>query len=71
MTTVGYGDYAPQTMAGRMLISIAMVAGLVVVAMPLTIVGSTFESAWASRSTVLIGERAREYLVRTKEMEGT
>ena len=48
-----------QTFAGRVFVSLAMMAGLVVVAMPLTIVGGTFESSWDARTLVLIGERVR------------
>ena len=44
MTTVGYGDYSPQTGIGRILMFFCMVSGLVVLAMPLAIVGSTFQA---------------------------
>ena len=59
MTTVGYGDYSPQTVVGRILTGIAMIAGVMVVSMPIAIVGSTFASAWSARTLTLLGERLR------------
>ena len=44
MTTVGYGDYSPQTTAGRVLTFFCMIAGLTMLAMPLAIVGSSFQA---------------------------
>ena len=49
MTTVGYGDYSPQTTAGRFLTALAMIAGLAAIAMPLAVVGSNFQQAWDHR----------------------
>ena len=49
MTTVGYGDFSPLTLYGRLLSSIAMFIGLVMIAMPLTIVGTNFAEVWAAR----------------------
>ena len=56
MTTVGYGDYYPITLAGRILAGCAMMGGLIVVSMPLAIVGNNFAEAWETRSVKLIGE---------------
>ena len=39
---VGYGDFSPQTTVGRTLTGFAMVAGLLVISMPLAIVGNNF-----------------------------
>jgi len=50
LTTVGYGDIAPQTLAGRMLASIVMILGYGIIAVPTGIV--TVELAHARRGTV-------------------
>ena len=50
MTTVGYGDIAPQTPAGKMLASVIMIMGYGIIAVPTGIV--TVELAGAVRRTV-------------------
>ena len=59
MTTVGYGDYSPQTTLGRIITGVAMIAGLLVISMPISIVGNNFNDAWESRTLTLLGERLR------------
>ena len=50
MTTVGYGDIAPQTVAGKFLASMVMITGYGIIAVPTGIV--TVELAGASRRQV-------------------
>jgi voltage-gated potassium channel len=50
LTTVGYGDIAPQTVAGRILASAVMIMGYAIIAVPTGIV--TVELAQASRRPV-------------------
>ena len=64
MTTVGYGDYSPQTGAGRVVMGFAMIAGLAIFAMPLAIVGNNFCMAWEGRTMALIGEEIKRDLLR-------
>ena len=64
MTTVGYGDYSPQTGSGRVLMGFAMIAGLAVFAMPLAIVGNNFSMAWEGRTIALIAEEIKRDLLR-------
>ena len=45
-TTVGYGDKYPRTGMGRILCFVTMFAGIFFLAMPLTIVGSSFSDSW-------------------------
>jgi hypothetical protein len=42
MTTVGYGDYFPTTPAGKAVGCITMLCGIMVLALPITVVGSAF-----------------------------
>jgi len=42
ITTVGYGDFVATTTAGRMISVVMMVIGLVVVALPITVIGGSF-----------------------------
>ena len=46
MTTVGYGDYVPRTIFGRMVGACAMIFGIIFSAMPIAIIGSTFTMKW-------------------------
>merc|ERR1711988_1823766 len=41
-TTVGYGDMYPTTTAGKLIVAVAMLMGLLVLALPIGIIGSTF-----------------------------
>jgi voltage-gated potassium channel len=50
MTTVGYGDIAPQTVAGKALASLVMILGYSIIAVPTGLVTAEIvESAVASR----------------------
>uniref|UniRef100_A0A7S4B011 EF-hand domain-containing protein n=2 Tax=Chrysotila carterae TaxID=13221 RepID=A0A7S4B011_CHRCT len=42
MTTVGYGDCFPITLPGKMVTVVAMVCGVIVLALPITVLGSNF-----------------------------
>ena len=50
LTTVGYGDIAPQTVAGRLLASAVMIMGYAIIAVPTGIV--SVEIAQASRRAI-------------------
>jgi len=50
MTTVGYGDGSPVTAEGRTLAVFAMFAGIVIIAMPVTVIGDNFSKAYDSQS---------------------
>ena len=48
IVTVGYGDMVPATAAGRCVSVLAMLAGTLVIALPVTVVGSTFNTVFHS-----------------------
>ena len=59
-TTVGYGDKYPRTAVGRILGSLTMFMGIFFIAMPLTIVGSSFSNSWEKIKSQQEAEYAEE-----------
>jgi hypothetical protein len=51
MGTVGYGDIAPRTVAGWILASLAQMMGILVIALPITVIGSNFSAIYSSIGT--------------------
>jgi len=47
MTTVGYGGKVPRTLLGRIVGCVAMVTGIVLISLPVAIVGTNFQQAYA------------------------
>jgi len=46
MTTVGYGDITPLTPFGRLIAVLTMFSGIIIVALPITVIGSNFEKQY-------------------------
>jgi len=47
MTTVGYGDMYPKTGLGKLLAVMVMLIGILVIAFPVSLVGSSFNQVFA------------------------
>lgn len=47
MTTVGYGDHYPITVGGRIICGFCMLAGIMVLALPIIVIGNAFEEVFA------------------------
>ena len=47
MTTVGYGDLVPQTWAGKCIGGICAICGILIVALPISVIGSNFSLYYA------------------------
>jgi len=43
MTTVGYGDDVPVTPAGKIIASLTMMTGMLILALPISVIGSNFQ----------------------------
>jgi len=48
--TVGYGDLYPITVGGKLVASGAMVCAIVIMALPISVVGSNFSRAWSEKA---------------------
>ena len=62
MTTVGYGEVTPLTVAGRCVTSVAMLFGVLFLSMPLAIVGNNFCMVWDDKERVIFVEKLKHQL---------
>uniref|UniRef100_A0A914CFT8 Potassium channel domain-containing protein n=1 Tax=Acrobeloides nanus TaxID=290746 RepID=A0A914CFT8_9BILA len=62
MTTVGYGDITPITVCGKLVATVAICAGVLVLALPITIIVDNFmKVAEAERQSELLEEPIKNY----------
>lgn len=64
-TTVGYGDVTVTSHVGKLITVIAIVMGVVFVAMPLAIVGSNFTLAWDEKMKLSVVEQVQMHCIDT------
>jgi voltage-gated potassium channel len=53
ITTVGYGDVVPNTPIGRIIAGLTMISGILMIALPVAIIGSSFAEVVRQRSFVI------------------
>ncbi len=53
VTTVGYGDVTPKTLPGRVIGGLTMITGILMIALPVAIIGSSFTEVVRQRSFVV------------------
>jgi len=54
VSTAGFGDVVPITTVGKIVVCILMIGGVLYMAIPIWIVGTTFSSIWKERDILLI-----------------
>ena len=59
----GYGDISPYSASAKLATCIAILFGVLCMAMPLAIVGSNFQDAWSERWTVVVIECIQAHLL--------
>ena len=52
LMTVGYGDIVPVTVPGKLVASMAMIVAIVIVALPISVIGTSFTSNWVKYKAV-------------------
>lgn len=62
-STVGYGDFAPKTWLGKFISTLGIGSGMLWFAMPITIVGSTFQMEWGRRNLRAFAEALQTELL--------
>lgn len=68
MTTVGYGDHYPITVGGRIVCGFCMLAGIMVLALPIIVIGNAFEEVFAEEKRHK-AEKARRLALKKLERE--
>ena len=46
ITTTGYGDFIPSSIAGQLVAVTAMITGIMMLALPITVIGSNFTNEY-------------------------
>lgn len=62
LSTVGYGDSYPESAVGKFLTVPIIVAGLLFMAMPISIVGNNFTVIWEERQVLVVVAKIRSLL---------
>ncbi|PNW77345.1 hypothetical protein CHLRE_10g432550v5 [Chlamydomonas reinhardtii] len=65
LMTVGYGDVIPVSAAGKFIASVAMICGVLSLALPISVVGTTFSNDWEAH---VADERRRMAVTHRKSL---
>ena len=67
-STVGYGDLSPTTWLGKLISTLGIASGMLWFAMPINIVGSTFQAEWGRRNLRVFAEALQTELLEHDQM---
>eukprot|EP01135_Chromosphaera_perkinsii_P003023 Nk52_evm5s233 gene=Nk52_evmTU5s233 len=67
ITTVGYGDDVPVTPFGKLVASLAMLSGVMIIAFPTSILGTNFMSEWQSHLREEYTEKRKQEIKKLME----
>ncbi|RHZ68630.1 hypothetical protein Glove_294g114 [Diversispora epigaea] len=59
LTTTGYGDYIPASPLGKIIAALTMACGIMVIALPTSIIGSNFMAEWQAQRRIRFQRRFR------------
>ena len=62
-STVGYGDFSPTTWLGKIFSTLGIASGMLWFAMPITIVGTSFQNEWDARNLRVFAEALQTELL--------
>lgn len=60
LSTIGYGDYSPSTVSGRVVIMIATVWGAVLLSLFVTVISGLFEMSKSEQAAIDIVDLSKE-----------
>lgn len=65
MTTVGYGDVVPLTTEGKLVAMLTMIGGILILALPITVIGSNFNIEYENSEQQKNQKKARPPILHT------
>lgn len=65
---MGYGDYFPHTILGKLLASVAAILGMLVIALPVAILGSNFQDVYKEKQESKLIEDIKAKIIKNKDL---
>ena len=69
MTTVGYGDMQPTTVAGKCIGSLCAISGVLVMSIPIPIIVNNFQAFYCSQRSEVAARKRKIRIREAKELE--